>query len=227
MAEEEFHEIQLNGKQLVFLFMAGTVAAVVIFLCGLMVGRNLHVPRLEAAAATTETVTDPTRAVDDLPPALASTNDGTPPVTTREKLTYPEQLEAPKPVDEPLRDDPQTKRVEQIAKAAPEAARPAPAAAKPTPAAPKPGAAEKALASAEPGGEGWTVQVQAVNSREEADAIARRLNAKNYPAFVTQTGSGNLVKYRIRVGKYPKKQDAETMKTRLERQEQFKPWVTR
>ena len=43
MADEEFHEIQLNGKQLVFLFMAGTVAAVVIFLCGLMVGRNLHV----------------------------------------------------------------------------------------------------------------------------------------------------------------------------------------
>jgi len=51
MAEEEFHEIQLNGKQLVFLFMAGTVAAVVIFLCGLMVGRNLRSPRLEAAAA--------------------------------------------------------------------------------------------------------------------------------------------------------------------------------
>ena len=54
MADEEFHEIQLNGKQLVFLFMAGTVAAVVIFLCGLMVGRNLQVPRLEAAAATSE-----------------------------------------------------------------------------------------------------------------------------------------------------------------------------
>lgn len=222
MAEEEFHEIQLNGKQLVFLFMAGTVAAVVIFLCGLMVGRNLHVPRLEAAAATTETVSDPTRPVDDLPPALASTNDGTPPVTTRETLTYPEQLEAPKPVDEPLRDDPQTKRAEQVAKAAPEAAKPAPAVAKPRPA-----AAEKPLAAAEPAGDGWTVQVQAVNSREEAERIARRLNAKNYPAFVTQTGSGNLVKYRIRVGKYPKKQDAETMKTRLERQEQFKPWVTR
>lgn len=233
MAEEEFHEIQLNGKQLVFLFMAGTVAAVVIFLCGLMVGRNLHVPRLEAAAATTETVSDPTRPVDDLPPALASTNDGTPPATTREKLTYREQLEAPKPVDEPLRDDPptrdepQAKRVEQVAKAAPKAAKPAPAAGSASPVVTKPAAAEKAPAVAEPAGDGWTVQVQAVNSRAEAEAIARRLNAKNYPAFVTQTGSGNLVKYRIRVGKYPKKQDAETMKTRLERQEQFKPWVTR
>lgn len=216
MSDEGLHEIQLNGKQLVFLFMAGTVAAVVIFLCGLMVGRNLHVPRLEAAAATTETVTDPTRPVDALPPAPASTNDGTPPVTIGEKLTYPEQLEAPKPIDEPLRDDPQSrndlkpKRGEQL-----------------TPAPAKPAAAEKPLAAAEPAGAGWTVQVQAVNSREEADAIARRLNAKKYPAFVTQTGSGNLVKYRIRVGKYEKKQDAENMKATLERKEQFKPWVTR
>ncbi len=32
--EDGFHEIQLNGKQLVFLFMAATVVSVVIFLCG-------------------------------------------------------------------------------------------------------------------------------------------------------------------------------------------------
>ena len=38
--DEGFHEIQLNGKQLVFLFMAATVIVVVIFLCGVMVGRG-------------------------------------------------------------------------------------------------------------------------------------------------------------------------------------------
>ena len=38
MPDHEVHEIQLNGKQLVFLFMAATVVAVVIFLCGVMVG---------------------------------------------------------------------------------------------------------------------------------------------------------------------------------------------
>jgi len=41
MQDEGFHEIQLNGKQLVFLFMAATVVAVVIFLCGVMVGRGV------------------------------------------------------------------------------------------------------------------------------------------------------------------------------------------
>jgi hypothetical protein len=41
MSDDGFHEIQLNGKQLVFLFMAATVVAVVIFLCGVMVGRGV------------------------------------------------------------------------------------------------------------------------------------------------------------------------------------------
>jgi hypothetical protein len=36
--DEGFHEIQLNGKQVVFLFMAATVVSVVIFLCGVLVG---------------------------------------------------------------------------------------------------------------------------------------------------------------------------------------------
>ena len=41
LADEGFHEIQLSGKQLVFLFMATTIVAVVIFLCGVQVGRNV------------------------------------------------------------------------------------------------------------------------------------------------------------------------------------------
>ena len=38
--DDGFHEIQLSGKQLVFLFMATTVVSVVIFLCGVLVGRG-------------------------------------------------------------------------------------------------------------------------------------------------------------------------------------------
>jgi len=43
--DDGFHEIQLNGKQLVFLFMAATVVSVVIFLCGVLVGRGVRVER--------------------------------------------------------------------------------------------------------------------------------------------------------------------------------------
>ena len=69
--------------------------------------------------------------------------------------------------------------------------------------------------------------MQAVNNRADADAIANRLSAKKYPAFVTDRGAGNPNRYRVRVGKYANKQEAETVKTRLEKEEQFKPWVTR
>jgi len=41
-AEDGFHEIHLSGKQLVFLFMATTIVSVVIFLCGVLVGRGVR-----------------------------------------------------------------------------------------------------------------------------------------------------------------------------------------
>lgn len=226
MADEEFHEIQLNGKQLVFLFMAGTVAAVVIFLCGLMVGRNLHVPRLEAAAATSETtVGDPTRPADSALPPPADSNTGGPPVTIKENLTYSGRLEDPTPVEETLTDVPARGKGEKgsPAKLAPEKAAVKPPKATAT-ATVTDGAAP---ANPEPRGNGWAVQVQAVTTRAEADALARRLSAKGYPAFVTPRGSGPLVRYGVRVGKYDKKGEAEAVKARLEKEEQFKPWVTK
>ena len=218
MADEEFHEIQLNGKQLVFLFMAGTVAAVVIFLCGLMVGRNLHVPRLEAAAATSEpTIGDPTRPPDSTLPPPADSNTGGPPVSTKENLSYNKRLEDPTPVEETLTDVPARAKGEKVT---------APKTAPETPSKPPKAAATADAAtsgSPEPPGKGWAVQVQAVTTRAEADALARRLSAKGYPTFVTPRGSG----YGVRVGKYDKKNEAEAVRARLEKEEQFKPWVTR
>jgi cell division septation protein DedD len=223
MADEELHEIQLNGKQRGFLFMAGTVAAVVIFLCGLMVGRNLRSPKLEATNAAAGTVvTDPTGATDPLPPATAT--ESSKPVTTGEDLTYASRLEAPAPVEEHLR----------------EADAPDPTAPAPKPATPKPDPAALTVqtsaapappvatttAPGEPAGNGWAVQVQAVTKREEADALAKRLSAKGYPSFVTMSGSKPAF-YRIRVGKYPNKRDAEAIKTRLEKEEQFHPFLAR
>jgi cell division protein FtsN len=42
MTEREFHEVQLSGKQLVFLFISAVVLAVVIFLLGVAVGRGVR-----------------------------------------------------------------------------------------------------------------------------------------------------------------------------------------
>lgn len=227
MADEEFHEIQLNGKQLVFLFMAGTVAAVVIFLCGLMVGRNLRSPKLEATAAAADTaVTDPTRAGEVPPPTTAPTEGGSP-VTTNETLTYASRLEAPTPVTDTLKEEaPDPTRPDATAKPAPAPVEKTPAK-QDKPAAAPPAAAAAAPLAPEPAGTGWTVQVQAVKTRDAAEAVVKSLVAKGYPAFITTVGDPTPTFYRVRVGKFPDKKDAEAMKAKLQKQEHFNPILAR
>src|SRR2546422_219766 len=102
MADDAFHEIQLSGKQLVFLFMAATVVATVVFLSGVMVGRGVRAERGELVT-TTEAPADPTAtsAPPLAPPAGAST--GTSPATN-ENLSYPERLAANAPPPEVLKE---------------------------------------------------------------------------------------------------------------------------
>ena len=87
--------------------------------------------------------------------------------------------------------------------------------------------AAKAVDTGEPKGEGFVVQVASLRSRGEADAIARRLSSKGFPSFVSTPGSSGPKVFRVRVGKYPDRREAEAVATRLEKEEQFKPWITR
>ena len=221
MADEAFHEIQLNGKQLVFMFMAATVVAVVIFLCGVMVGRGVQVPRVgDTIAAAPEVLIDPTAAAPE-PTAGASTTDA--PLTAQETLTYAERLESPDPPAETL------KPAVEAASLPPAPAAPAPQPA-PQPVAPAPASPAAVQASdtlAEPKGTGWVVQVAAVRERAEAEIIAKRLAGKGYPAFITTPASSAARVFRVRVGKYTDKREADTISARLEKEEQFKPWITR
>jgi cell division septation protein DedD len=213
MADEGLHEIQLNGKQLVFLFMTGTIVAVVIFLCGVMVGRGVRVPRVPATVdASAEPTTDPTAAVRPSPAAATSGTDGAP-IASQETVTYPDRLEAPNPPPETLRDEKEPPVERQPAPPPPEAR----AARTSSPAGP---------ASNEPKGNGFVVQVAATRERGEADTIAKRLAAKGYPSFVT-TPSGAAHVFRVRVGKYADRHEAESVASRLQREEQFKPWITK
>ena len=60
MADEQLNEIQPQGKQLVFLFMAATVVAVVIFLCGVIVGQSIIAQRGRLLDLAVEAGEDPT-----------------------------------------------------------------------------------------------------------------------------------------------------------------------
>ena len=219
MSDEGVHEIQLNGKQLVFMFMAVTVFAVVIFLCGVMVGRGVRAPRaVEQADTAIESPVDPTAAVQA--PAPPATDGVAPsaPASSQEKLTYADRLSTttppPETLKEPVAQPPQ--EVKPASAVRTPAAEPSVAPAVKTS---KPAASDAAG--------GYVVQVAAVKERSEADTIAKRLSSKGFPSFVTSPSAGAARVYRVRVGKYNDRRDAESVARRLEKEEQFKPWITR
>jgi DedD protein len=238
MSDEGLHEIQLNGKQLVFLFMTATVVAVVIFLCGVMVGRGVPAQRgttVLAAEGTDPTTSDDVRADADAAAAPAGGSSPSASPSSRLGLTYPDRLEEPDPVVEevpagaPAREPFATTAVAKVPPPpvpAPKAAEKPPS--KPAAAVATAAVAKSAAADTPPSGPGFVVQVAAVRQRGEADAIRGRLSKKGYPAFVTTADSpAGPTTYRVRVGKYPSKREADTVAAKLEREEQFKPWVTR
>jgi DedD protein len=267
--DDGFHEIQLNGKQLVFLFMAATVVSVVIFLCGVLVGRDVGARQAMAAAAgaaadpLTELRTDTTGApagdVDTPTPASA---DSTGASLQPGELSYFKRLEHNGPAAEDLKLGSASSAStgagtamksgaapKAAADAAPKPAAPKPAApaasaavaasthaAAPVPQAgheaPKPPSTSPAPAQAGPASSlatagGFTLQVAALRDESEATAMADRLTKKGYGAYVMNPPAGAPSVYRVRVGRYPTRHDAETAAAQLKREEQFSPWITR
>jgi cell division septation protein DedD len=230
--DDGFHEIQLSGKQLVFLFMATTVVSIVIFLCGVLVGRGVQHARGTVAEAAGLETSAPAAVEDDT--AIAPTSDKPTPVTG---LSYPANLTGETPPATPVEPgaaDDVGQVTSQDARAAAEPSSP-PAAPKEAPApapAPKaspeanePAAPSNAPAPAEDGG--FTVQVTALKNRPEADAIAQRLQARGYKAYVVAPAAGGQVIYKVRVGMNMQRQEADKVMRRLQNDEKFKPWITR
>jgi DedD protein len=247
-SDDGFHEIQLSGKQLVFLFMATTVVSVVIFLCGVLVGRGVRADRPsapdEAAAAATpapaDTVVDTTAVPSAEPPN---------PPAEGPALNYKERLESSKPLPETLK--PPTEQPRAAIEPKPDPAPPRPAASEkpatvPEPAQAQPAqpkaTAEQQRASAPPatpvaqpkpvrGGsarDSWVVQIVALRDRQTANSIVKRLTGKGYPAFLVDPAAGAPAPvFKVQVGRYADRDEAEQVRRRLEKEEQFKPWISR
>ena len=247
IADDGFHEIQLSGKQLVFLFMATTVVSVVIFLCGVLVGRGVRNER--ASEATDAALTTPAPATATTapapPPAVPSQAPTPAPVTEQaaaqpaatpdvpsppadDELTYRKRLESEKAPAEKLRAEGTTARTDSRPQPVnPETVRPEPPAAKPAPAAAAAKAStDNAASSARPGR--WVVQLVALRDRGAATSIVQRLSGKGYPAFLVNPGAStpNQV-FKVQVGRYDDRGEAEQVARRLEKEEKFNPWISR
>jgi cell division septation protein DedD len=225
MADDETRGVHLSDKQLVFVFMAATVVAVVVFLFGVLVGRGVHQARGPIAADSMTAAADvvPDGPTDEAPAPDADTK-ASGRATGAEGLSYPRRL-GKTPPEEQLKPAPPPVggRPGDIA---PPDVPGEPVA--PAPAAPTPAAAPQAAASA-PAPSLYTVQLGSLNNRDEADAIVARLKAKGYDAFVlVRDGEDTRGKYRVRVGAFKDKRQAELLAERLLREEKrYTPWVTR
>jgi cell division septation protein DedD len=219
-ADDGFHEIHLSGKQLVFLFMATTVVAVVIFLCGVQVGRSVPTQRTQEAFA------DPTSmasAQTTAPPAAAAgppaAEPPAPPAETDE-LSYKKRLEGEATAKESLKpaSEPPARTSPPVTARSQPAPAPAPASVPPPP--------QPTATTGTPQAGTWVLQVHALRDAKAANGIVQRLSRKGYPAFLVASNAPTSM-YRVFVGRYKDRSEAERVAERLKKEEQFNPWITR
>ncbi len=209
-----------SAKQLVFLAIMATVVAVIVFLCGVLVGRG--VPARRTAMGTVS---------DVLPWGSAQVAIGGPEVPTSEDgetasplvgLSYFERLNGIEPVVEAV----ELQRVGQDASTtegdAPEAAPAVAVTEGSVPPLTTPSAPEETG----PAGGMFVLQVTALRERAEANQVAEGLVASGYLAFVVAPAADAPVAvFRVRVGPYADRAEAEAAGRRLEAEQRLKPWV--
>lgn len=210
MADQNFHEIQLSGKQLIFLFMCAVVLTVVVFLFGVSVGRQ--VPATAAQEAETVSVPPPSAAAEPAgQPAgetPAAANEASYMDALQGSTEDPTKAAPPAPVS----DEPTT--VVQVAEAAPP---PVPA----KKAAPPPPAGAKAAPKATPapaGANAWFVQVGAYAGNDVANREVTKLKGRGYPATVfTEPPTVPGPRYKVRVGPY-ERAEADSVRAQLSKE---------
>ncbi len=205
--EAGYYELQLNNKQLVFFFMAAVAIAVVVFLCGVMVGRGVRDATIAAAGKNITTSPDQVPSTGGLKPA-----------EVRRELDYQRRLESPKAEDR-LEESASSSPEELVAKAKKDTPPPPPAA-KPVPKKTPPKAASE---MGTPSGT-FTIQVVALKTQAAADQLVQRLKDKNYRAYVESGGETGL--FRVRVGRFADRSEAEKVAQMLQDSEKFKPYIT-
>lgn len=204
-----YYEVQLNNKQLVFFFMAALAIAVVVFLCGVMVGRGVRDATLAASAR-------------DIAPMRASQDDAQTPAAkpaATPRLDYAERLERSE--IEPTLGSSSPETTAAAAKPAPA---PEPPPRPPESAAERPAPAKPANTVLGGNAGAFTIQVVALKTEDAAQKLLMRLRNKSYRAYLEEGGEAGL--HRVRVGRFQTRAEAETVAQKLREEEQFRPYIT-
>lgn len=219
MSDQNFHEIQLSGKQLVFLFMCAVVLTVVVFLFGVSVGRGVRPDAGQNAQVEPAAGAPSSSAPAGSPSAAPSANE----------LSYAEALEG-KPVEDPSKAVPPSPPAEEPpastpVSSAPKTAEPKSATLDAAAKTSAPQSGREPVKSAVP--DGWVVQVGAFNANDVAGREVTKLQSKGYPAFVfTEPETTPGPRFKVRVGPYSARAEADRMLRNLTR-EGYKPLLKR
>ncbi|MDA1092789.1 MAG: SPOR domain-containing protein [Acidobacteria bacterium] len=225
-----------SAKQLVFLAIMATVVAVIVFLCGVLVGRGVPVTRAPGAAASDLLAADHGQVamselggpgefdeLDELGEPEPGTAGGDSSSALAD-LSYFERLNGTESVEES-----HTLRADETAASAPDdevvADATSPASNEAIPEPPPVAVVEEEAAPATAPGL-FVLQVTALRERDEANRVANDLVASGYPAFVVAPADDAPVAvFRVRVGPYEERAEAEEAQRRLEEEQRLRPWV--
>ena len=208
-------------NQLVVLGIGFTITSVIIFVLGVMTGRHLERgptaepassgAKIPLAPAPSESAPD-TRNGEALSSDQTVNQDGaagpsdTKTSAAKEKIATAAIPKAPPPVKE-------------AAKSAPQPSATKSAGEKPSARARQVQRQNTQAAKKNSAEQAWAVQIKSSPDRKFADTWADRLKAKGYDAFVAQGEVKGQTWYRVRVGHFAARADAEALRTTLESKE--------
>jgi DedD protein len=200
------YQLSFTARQGLLLFVGFLLALGLAYFFGLMTGLSGRPPETGAVAEASPPV--PASGAASIPPAAPAT-----PRESRGEARKARSEEAPRaastaptaPAELQLFDDAGEPTPDPSRRVLATAATPAPA-----------------LASA--GGEFW-VQVLSVSSEREAKARSARLAAHHYRAAVVPASTGRGKVYRVRVGPYRSREEADRAAALLRSRENVEPWI--
>ena len=212
-------DVQLDNRQLYFLFFGTAVAACLVFTVGVLVGKRLEVGARPAAAGGDHLAAldqlDATglgkamvRSDATLAAGPARPDEGA--LTFHKTLADPKGKAAADPLSERARPNKAAGAAQRERRA--------------------PAARAEATADDEERAERdrYIVQLKSVPSQGEAEALVRKLSASGYrPYLVSSNAAGKGVTYRVRLGEFPSKRAAETAKAEFESRQKTVAYVTR
>jgi cell division septation protein DedD len=228
-------ELSLDGRQIFFLFFGSAVAACLIFVLGVLIGKRLEARALALQPAPVE---DPLAALDQ----LGEADDADEGLTFHKALTHePKKAEAPAPKKPETPPAPEPIAKTQVAPA-PMIAKPEPKPEpppKPQPPAPKHEVAQPLpkpplpagkpmVVSAPPPVGHFTLQLSAFPEKSDAEEFMKKIQGAGYKPFLVSSeipGKGTF--WRVRVGDYSTKQAATDAKGEFERKQHSIAYVAK